>query len=1039
MVAEIEKTKKNPESNVETQNEQAKERADLSLELKEKAKKKSIKEQIDEIESKESITDQKEGISTLNIVLNNLILKALGKEGKIDDIKRNPVVELEKITEKEEEKSAISKLSELIKNNPEYVSGWVGICKKAEKEYKKADSAKKSIEKGKTPEGHEWMPTAVRAGLVIGGAIGAYNLWQWFKKEDTKEDPKKMPYISAAITTLGVGALIGPDRLASWSAKYMGLSFGTETLGKFWDNLKKFKFKEAFGSFLFSDANPGIEKTAEKLDIDKSLLIDLKDVTYEKFHDFKSDAGRKTKSYISEALGFMGFDNSSNTIGTDVDDQLRNAGDEQKLLEFIEANKQLIKGKNIEKMTITEILNELDKAGALDKVQTSGKESVDEDKDKATVGDLETMGDKFPKAKEAYEAYKNGDIGLSEAAALVVKGTVDDGSALVVKDGSLFLVKYGMVAFISSAEIWLDTVKDIYGIMKGEKGVSDLVTDIYDDGGGWWIGAGAVIGALRSDNPIRGAIKGGFSGIKMAYNLVPWSIKTGYKGIKTVGDLSKRSSYGTRELLNISVRDSLPFLAKASETEKAAFYQERALYHAEEFKKFQLKNDSSTSAGVKGTTDRILEKIFPNWAKEEMILNGKFFVEYRMKYLEAMEKIHLATNDEAKLKSIREEMKTLKMTNTEITEGIKKGNGVETKLKDATEEFITKEKVSADIAPVKVNQHPIEGLPESENKTKFERIKKTHSITEEYFKDRCEERRLLEAGGSTKEELTAYDDITKNHLTKGRDTLIEAINDVDQSKLSNEEALAFESLIKKELSQGIGIRGIFTKEYGKSILKSRGKFAVVFGIANVVIESYQLTQENKEAIVKKELMEMVKEVGLDTVQIILDILCPFGLSDWYTVVTGEEVLTGKEVSGWSRAGRAVFGTYNVATDLIAVAGGVVTAPAGAEGAIAVATVADAAEGAARLALKGAGKAPDIIKRIPEIIRSLTMMAHSVGGFKGLLPIVQKWSGNTMKGILVADVGMLAGTVAMAGYDIMFDTEGQEEIVIDSIGEEETTI
>lgn len=667
MVTKIEiqdKDKKAKEA-LETEHKSEKERADLSLEVKEGERKKSVTELIEQLNTKESLTEQKESVSALETVLNALILKALNAGIKIDEIKKNPI-SLNRFASKSEETLAIKKLPDLLRDNKEYLRGWDHFCNKASVEFKKADEAKKALEDGKVPEGHDWMPTAVRAGLIIGGAIGAYNLWQWFKKPDTKEDPKKLPYISAALTTLGVGALIGPDRLGTWAAKYMGLSLGADALKKFWTNIKKWNFKEAFGSFLFSNENPGIQKASEKLDIDKSLLIDLKDVSYAKFHDFRSDTSRKTKSYIAEGLSFMGIDNSSNTIGTDVDDQIRNADKEQKLLDFIEVNKHLITDKDVEKMTISEILNEFDKLGILDKSTTGKTESSEKGKEKAEVGDMESLGSNFPHARATYEAYKNGDIGLNEAAKQLIDGTAVDASALVVKDGSLFLIKYGFVAYISSAAIWQDTIMDVYGMYKGEKGLTDWGVDMWDDGLQYWIGAGAVIGAVRSGSAMGGVI-GGLKGFRMAYKFVPWSIKVAYKGgAKGLDEVKK---------LNFTVKETFA----ANDAVRAEVFKARAKFHAEEYEKFQIRNKNIDSPGrLTGVKDKVVEYIYPNWAKEEMIKNGQHFLDYRTKYLDLMEKIYDKAGDRENLAKIREakvKLADLKLTPSRIKGEIEAGQG----------------------------------------------------------------------------------------------------------------------------------------------------------------------------------------------------------------------------------------------------------------------------------------------------------------------------------------------------------------------------
>ncbi len=1040
-----------PKVSVEKQNQPAVERADLSLELKEQKNKFDVKVLIDSIKSTEKLNENDRAVSALYTVLDNLILKGLSKGNKIEDIKRNPVVELQKYAKIDEEKAAMKKLNELVKNDQAFVSAWPTFCNKSEKKYTQVVDVKKSMEKGKVPKGHEWMPTTIRLGLLAGGFVGAYGMYEYIKhrNDEVKEGEKKkgLPWISAALTTMGVGAIIGEDRIQSFGEKWFGVTFSLEALKKFKDYILKLDFKNAFALFSFKNKYPGIEKAAEKLDIDKSFLVDFKDVTYENFHSIKGDLGRKTRGLASQALEFFGIDNSSNTIGTGIDDQLRNAEKEEKLENFIEAHKAEIKGKNVEKMTIAEILNEFNKLGTFDRAVVAKVESPEKSTDKPKIGDLETIGDNFPSAKATYEKYKSGEIGMKQAAVELINGTWDDGSALVMKEGSIFLVKngvkYGFVACISSSAIWGDTIMDAYGIMKGDKGITDYLSDYWDDGGWMWIGGGAIIGAVKNDNVLRGAFKGAIEGFKWSYKFTPWVVKSAYKGLKNTAEMTKRLNFTTQELSN--------WLSTASDAEKAALYQERALHHAAEYQKYQVKLQKEEAEGIEGVTDKVLKRIFPNWTKEEMIGNGKFFIKYRLKYLKAMEALHLKTWEkvkglpegnaerikaEANLRDVRNEISKpeFRMTNTEIENGIKNStNGIETKLKDATSEFQTKPMVAElkNTATVKIKAS--EGLPEGKNKAGIESLETTFDQSEEYFNKRLDQRKILEAGNATEDVLKAFDAETTKELDSIRNKLSRNVDELNKAKLTPEESLAFERVLTQDLSKGTGVRAIM-KRVGESV-KGRGKYAVVIGCANIVIESYMLNSENNEAIIKKELAEMAMEVGVDTLQIILDVLCPYGISDWYTVFTGKESLTQKEVSGWSRLSRVVFGTYNVTTDLIATLAGGVTVEAGGVGAVPVAVTTNAIETAARVALKGAGKAPKIIEQTPKIIAKLTALAHDVGGFQGLLKIVNKWAGRGATATVVAGGALLTADLVHAGYEIMFDTKGQKEQIVEMSDQE----
>jgi hypothetical protein len=250
--------------------------------------------------------------------------------------------------------------------------------------------------------------------------------------------------------------------------------------------------------------------------------------------------------------------------------------------------------------------------------------------------------------------------------------------------------------------------------------------------------------------------------------------------------------------------------------------------------------------------------------------------------------------------------------------------------------------------------------------------------------------------------------------------------------MTSQEKRAFEVLLTQELSQAKGIRAV-TKRVGQA-MKGRAKFAIAFGVANIVLESYEASKNQKEAYTQQELIKIGKAIGWDTLQIIVDVLSPFGVSDWYTVFSGQEAITGKEATTWNRVTRGVFGTYNLVTDVLAVIGAGASAEAGGAGGAAI----YGAENAIELPLRAAGKTPEVIKAAKEVMPRLMLLAKDVGGFKNLWKIVstekfikalqstQKVAGIGMAGVLAVDVAKLS----FAGYEIFFDTKDQPEFELD---------
>ncbi|MBI4994031.1 hypothetical protein HZC21_00075 [Candidatus Peregrinibacteria bacterium] len=146
------------------------------------------------------------------------------------------------------------------------------------------------------------------------------------------------------------------------------------------------------------------------------------------------------------------------------------------------------------------------------------------------------------------------------------------------------------------------------------------------------------------------------------------------------------------------------------------------------------------------------------------------------------------------------------------------------------------------------------------------------------------------------------------------------------------------SLWRRFIGEDKGLRKAFVEwvneenkgGFAKFVRSKVGRVGVV-GLL-LVPAIYCKYKDIKEKNPEIEFAALMKELGLDSVQILADV-CPFtfGASDWYTVSSGKELITGREVHGWDRYSRIIWGVCGTLLDAATVlpAIDVVGAPANA--------------------------------------------------------------------------------------------------------------
>ena len=143
-----------------------------------------------------------------------------------------------------------------------------------------------------------------------------------------------------------------------------------------------------------------------------------------------------------------------------------------------------------------------------------------------------------------------------------------------------------------------------------------------------------------------------------------------------------------------------------------------------------------------------------------------------------------------------------------------------------------------------------------------------------------------------------------------------------------------------------------------------GRVGIMTGLLALPLYfQYDEIQEKNPDI---EFKKLVDELGLSAVQLLADVMpFTFGASDWYTLTTGKELVTKKEVTGFDRYSRLAWGTFGALLDAATIipAVDVVGAPANA--------IMRTARAAGR-----AGEGAKLIRMWPRIAK----VADAVGGW-----------------------------------------------------------
>ncbi|QQR55120.1 hypothetical protein IPG41_00890 [Candidatus Peregrinibacteria bacterium] len=302
---------------------------------------------------------------------------------------------------------------------------------------------------------------------------------------------------------------------------------------------------------------------------------------------------------------------------------------------------------------------------------------------------------------------------------------------------------------------------------------------------------------------------------------------------------------------------------------------------------------------------------------------------------------------------------------------------------------------------------------------KINRLRSMATSSDSYMRSAIEERENMVRRGIRGPELDAFDTQVREHLKTSGIEAETLLDELSKETLSHEEKVALNAIVRKELSTSLGIKAV-AKE-----VKGRGIMSVVIGTGYLVYETYKANEAGKDMIIDGELTALGEQMGWTTLETIINVLCPFGLTDFYSAAMAEEILTDRKLSGWERALRLGMGTYSAFTDTVGVLAAIASSPAAGTAGAGVYASANAVEAAVRLSLRGLGASDDLIETGTRLVPRLTELARKVGGYRQLLERMQKVARGT-------GYAMAGATAAFMGYTVMYDTRDAKEIEFASI-------
>jgi hypothetical protein len=317
-----------------------------------------------QLDATASIEEQRESMEAFHQYLETVLMRALNKGTKYEELASNPLKLVSFFDMGNPIEAQLSvKLSQLVagEGKAKFLENWPHFCEKVLKNYETAAAAKEALEKGQVPENTEWMSDGVRATLI---AVGALGLFSWLTSDDEQEgqepdkkEKKSFPWFSGAAAMLGVGALIGDEAMGEWMAEHMGIYLGPEAMDEFVENIKGGHLADAVGSLRMKNHAPWIKEAATTIGVSKELIMDLKNYKYSDITTVSAQVKRTGRGLLHTLLGVAGIDqkNEAWMSFTELDDGVRLAGEESKLMKYLKENEAQF-GDKMKDLTLAQIL-----------------------------------------------------------------------------------------------------------------------------------------------------------------------------------------------------------------------------------------------------------------------------------------------------------------------------------------------------------------------------------------------------------------------------------------------------------------------------------------------------------------------------------------------------------------------------------------------------------------------------------------------------------------------------------------------------------
>ena len=891
----------------------------------------------------------------------------------------------------------------------------------------RAGLLKEEVEKGEKPKEWSWMPTAVKIGVGLGAAYLTWSVLSkfWDKKEKNEDKKEEEGFFSTAEKIVGVATLgglaylVGKEAIPGFFQDKWDLEAKKESVENFIDKVKEGKFMEAFSELSVDSKDPYLERMAKEIDVEKKYIVNVRDVKYTEFLKHRKEKIAGKIGYATMQIAEMvGIDLNKNVPFTTADDKLREANADAKIQAYLEKNTS---EKDRKELSIGELLKKIDaqknpELGSSeeqpDESQTTapeagtgylgesdaetGETNIIEDPSylekhaKKTSELIETWSKESPEGQSTTVFQKAGDL---------VDAAKEDGAQIFCYDGAVYLLKGSAVVALSSCAFFADTVADVgLAAATEEKTAGDVVTSFLERGGLTFVGAGMTIGVAAaglqklgilngSGSVVKEAFKGGLKGVIAPYNIfkgTTMGAKTVYAGAQWVRDEYRFLSFTKKELLD---------------PKNALLYKQgKAAWAAEEFLKTFDEANFEKIAGWnwEGIKSKARASILPENVKQ-----------LRKRYLTWF------------MRSRQEYLKSANITDTFNWHTILDGGDL-TPASEEAHRFLAEVKANNTAAALRT-------LSETANRpagietphAKIERLRSMALESDSYMRSAIDERESMVRRKIRGPDLDAFDSQVRDHLKASGRQAEALLDELSRQTLTMEEKVALNAIVRKELSASLGIKAV-AKE-----VKGRGVMSVVIGTGYLVYEAYNANEAGKDLLIDGELTELGEQIGWTALETIINVLCPFGLTDFYSAAMGEEILTDRKLGGWERVLRLGMGTYSAVTDTIGVLAAVATSPAAGTGGVGVYAGANAVEAAIRVGLRGVGASDDLINTGTRLAPRLTELARKVGGYKELLLRMQKVARGT-------GYAMAGATAAFMGYTVLYDTKDSKEIEFASV-------